>query len=106
VYATGLGLPVLDPTIQALLVDGQQYPVNGPITIPPGDTYHFVSGMAGGATADILQVTLLPGSVGVYEVLLHLNNSLPSNANTAMTIAQNIYVSNSIAFPLYSTTGQ
>jgi hypothetical protein len=31
---------------------------------------------------------------------------LPSNAATAVTIAQNIYVSNAIAFPLYSTTGQ
>jgi len=106
VYATGLGLPVLDPAIQALLVDGQQYPLNGPITVPPGDSVHFVSGMAGGSTADILQVTLLPGSVGVYEVLMHLNSSLPSNANTALTIAQYTYVSNAVAFPVYSTAGQ
>jgi uncharacterized protein (TIGR03437 family) len=106
VYATGIGLPVLDPTLQALLVDGQQYPANGPVTIPPGDSAHFVSGTVGGKTADILQVTLLPGSVGLYEVLLHLNASLASNANTAMTIAQNVYVSNAIAFPVYSTTGQ
>ncbi len=106
VYATGLGLPVLNPTLQTLLADGQQYPVNGPVTIPPGDSAHFVSGMAGGSTADVLQVTVLPGSVGVFEVLLHLNASLPSNANTALTIAQNIYVSNAVAFPLYSTTGQ
>jgi hypothetical protein len=106
VYATGLGLPSLDPTIQALLVDGQQYPANGPVTVPPGDSAHFVSAIAGGSTADVLQVTVLPGSVGLFEVLLHLNASLPSNANTAVTIAQSIYVSNAIAFPLYSTVGQ
>jgi hypothetical protein len=106
VYATGLGLPVLNDTLQALLVDGQQYPTNGPVTVPPGGSPTFVSAMAGGATADVLQATLLPGSVGLFEILLHLNGSLPSNAATAVTIAQNIYVSNAIAFPLYSTTGQ
>ena len=106
VYATGVGLPLLNDTIQALLVDGQQYPANGPVTVPPGGSPTFVSAMAGGSTADVLQVTLLPGSVGLYEVMLHLNPSLPSNAATSLTIAQNIYVSNAIAFPVYSTTGQ
>jgi uncharacterized protein (TIGR03437 family) len=106
VYATGLGLPVLTTSLQQLLVDGQQYPLNGPETVPPGDSNHFVSAMAGGSTADVLQVTVLPGSVGLYEVTLHLNPSLPSNAATTLTIAQYIYVSNPIAFPLYSTTGQ
>src|SRR5271157_465551 len=106
VYATGLGLPVLNDALQALLVDGQQYPANGPITTPPGGSPTFVSAIAGGSTADVLQATLLPGSVGLFEVMLHLNPSLPSNAATALTIAQNIYVSNSIAFPVYSTTGK
>jgi hypothetical protein len=62
--------------------------------------------MAGGSTADVLQVRLLPGSVGLYEVLLHLNPSLPSNAATALTIAQSLYVSNTIAFPVFSTVGK
>jgi hypothetical protein len=106
VYATGLGLPVLTPALQALLVDGQQYPANGPVTVPPPGSPTFVSATAGGSTADVLQSALLPGSVGVFEVLLHLNPSLPSNVATALTIAQNIYISNAIAFPVYSTTGQ
>jgi hypothetical protein len=106
VYATGLGLPVLTDTLQALLVDGQQYPANGPVTQPPGGSATFVSSLAGGSTADVLQATLLPGSVGLFEVMLHLNPSLPSNAATALTIAQNIYVSNAITLPVYSTTGQ
>ena len=106
VYATGLGLPVLNDTLQTLLADGQQFPLNGPVTRPPGGSATFVSAMAGGSTADVLQATILPGSVGLFEVLLHLNPSLPSNAATTLTIAQGTYISNSIAFPVYSTTGQ
>ena len=106
VYATGVGLPVLTPTIQSLLADGQQYPLDGPETVPPSGSATFVSAMAGGSTADVLQVRLLPGSVGLYEVLLHLNPSLPSNAATALTIAQSLYVSNTIAFPVFSTVGK
>ncbi len=106
VYATGLGLPALTTSLQQLLVDGQQYPLNGPITAPPPGSNTFVSATAGGTTADVLQATVLPGSVGLFEILLHLNAQLPSNAATSLTIAQYTYVSNAIAFPVYSTTGQ
>ena len=99
-YATGLGLPVLDQAVQSLLVDGQQYPANGPITVPQ----QSVSAIAGGSTADVLQVTLLPGTVGMFQVLLHLNDSLPTNLNTAVTIAQNDFVSNPVTFALFSPT--
>ncbi|HUA57323.1 MAG TPA: hypothetical protein VML19_01120 [Verrucomicrobiae bacterium] len=99
-YATGLGLPVLDQGVQSLLVDGQQYPANGPITVPQ----QSVSAIAGGSTADVLQVTLLPGTVGMFQVLLHLNDSLPTNLNTAVTIAQNDFVSNPVTFALFSPT--
>ena len=99
-YATGLGLPVLNQNIQSLLVDGQQYPSSGPITVPQ----QSVSAIAGGSTADVLQVTLLPGTVGMFQVLVHLNDSLPTNLNTEITIAQNSFVSNPVAFPLFSPT--
>jgi uncharacterized protein (TIGR03437 family) len=101
-YATGLGLPVLDNNIQPLLVDGQQYPANGPVTVPS----QSVNAIAGGSTADVLQVTLLPGSVGMFEVLLHLNGSLASNLSTAVTIAQNAFVSNPVAFAVFNPSGQ
>jgi uncharacterized protein (TIGR03437 family) len=99
-YATGLGLPVLDQGVQNLLVDGQQYPANGPITVPQ----QSVNAIAGGFTADVLQVTLLPGTVGMFQVLVHLNNSLPTNVNTAITIAQNSFVSNPVTFALFNPT--
>jgi hypothetical protein len=104
IYATGLGLPALENNVQSLLVDGMQYPANGPVTVPPQTA--FVSSTAGGATADVLQATLLPGSVGLYEILLHLNSGLPSNVYTQVTIAQNTFVSNVVVFPVYSLTGQ
>lgn len=106
-YATGLGLPVLDNNVQPLLVDGLQYPANGPITTPPaGNSDTAINSIAGGSTADVLQATLLPGTVGMYEILLHLNNGLASNAFTAVTIAQGSFVSNPVAFPVFNPTGQ
>jgi len=104
IYATGLGLPVLSNNIQSLLVDGMEYPANGPVTIPAQTT--FVSATAGGSTADVLQATLLPGAVGTYEILLHLNSGLPSNQYTQVTIAQNSFISNVVVFPVYSTSGK
>jgi uncharacterized protein (TIGR03437 family) len=100
-YATGLGLPNLTDQVQSLVQTGIQYPINGPVTVPQ----NFVSATAGGSTADVLQATMQPGSVGNYTVLLHLNPGLVSNQNTLVDIAQNTFVSNQVAFPLVSPTG-
>jgi hypothetical protein len=59
---------------------------------------NFVSSLAGGDTADVLSASLLPGTVGIFQVVLHLNSSLPTNADTTLTIAQDIYVSNVVTF--------
>ncbi len=64
----------------------------------------FVSGMAGGKTANILLCGLKPGTIGIYEVHLELNSSLPTNPYTQATIAQDVYVSNIITFPVYNPT--
>jgi hypothetical protein len=48
----------------------------------------------------VLSATLLPGTVGIFQVVLHLNSSLPSNLDTTLTIAQDIYVSNVVTFPV------
>lgn len=100
-YATGLGLPNLTDQVQSLVQTGVQYPVNGPPTVPQ----QFVSSTAGGSTADVIQATMLPGTVGQYQVVLHLNSGLVSNTTTLVNIAQQSYTSNQVAFPLVSETG-
>jgi uncharacterized protein (TIGR03437 family) len=64
----------------------------------------FVSSLAGGKTANVLYAALRPGSIGLYEVHLELNSDLPTNSATQLTIAQDIYVSNVITFPLRNPT--
>ena len=96
VYATGLGLPVVSDATKNLIQTGVQYPSGSPNTVPVS----FVSSLAGGSTADVLSASLLPGSVGIFQVVLHLNAGLASNADTTLTIAQDVYVSNVVTFPV------
>jgi hypothetical protein len=96
VYATGLGLPVVTDANKTLIQTGIKYPPGSPNTVP----VNFVSSLAGGSTADVLSASLLPGTVGIFQVVLHLNSGLPSNPDTTLTIAQDIYVSNVVTFPL------
>jgi len=100
-YATGLGLPNLTDDVAGLVQTGVPYPVNGPTTVPQ----QFVSSTIGGSTADVLQATMLPGTVGQYEVLLHLNANLVTSTETLADIAQNTFVSNHVSFPLVSPSG-
>ncbi|MGH6689305.1 MAG: IPT/TIG domain-containing protein, partial [Gammaproteobacteria bacterium] len=92
VYATGLGLT--NPREGELT--GIRY--NGPQT----DPLEFVSSLAGGKTANVLLATAKQGEVGIYEVHLELNSDLPTNSFTQLTIAQNVYVSNIVTFPVYN----
>ena len=96
VYATGLGLPVLTDSNRDLITTGVKYAAGGPVTVPVSP----VNSIAGGSTADVISATLLPGSVGIFQVLLHLNPSIPTAAFTQLTIAQDIYVSNVITVPV------
>jgi len=98
VYATGLGLPVLNDTISSLLSTGKAWPQDGPVTTPSV----AVSSLAGGSTADVLSATLQPGTVGTFKVVLHLNSSLSTNSATPLTIAQDVYVSNIAHIPVAS----
>jgi uncharacterized repeat protein (TIGR01451 family) len=101
IYATGLGLPNLTDNIAGLVQTGVQYPVNGPVTVPQ----NFVSATVGGSTADVIQATLLPGSVGQFLVVLHLNSNLVTSTTTEATIAQNDFTSNQVQFPLVAPSG-
>jgi hypothetical protein len=102
VYATGLGMPVITADIQPFITTGVQYPQGGPITVP----VNFVSSLAGGKTANVLSASLLPGSVGTFQVLLQLNSSMPTDPFTNLYIAQDIYISNIVTFPVVAPTPQ
>ncbi len=62
-YTTGMGLPVLNSANQPYIVTGAQYPVGAPVTQPQ----QFANALAGGSTADVIQATLLPGTVGLLR---------------------------------------
>jgi uncharacterized protein (TIGR03437 family) len=89
--ATGLG-------ISMQLTENTGIPYSGPPTEPDS----FVSSLAGGKTANVLAASLMPGAVGVYQVQLELNSSMPTDPLTQLTIAQDVYVSNIVTFPLVS----
>ena len=98
VLATGAGVPVLNDTNKSLIQTGYLYPSDGPETAPGVS----MNAIAGGKTADVISATLLPGTVGVYKVLLHLNPDLPTDPLSQLTIAQDIYVSNIVTLPIVS----
>jgi uncharacterized protein (TIGR03437 family) len=100
-YATGLGLPILTDAVQPLVQTGVKYPNPGPNTVPQ----EFVSSTVGGVTADVLSATMMPGQVGNFEVLLHLNVGLVTSNDTVATIAQDTYVSNEVTFPVLNPSG-
>jgi hypothetical protein len=96
IYATGLGL-VKPEEINTTLLTGGQY--TGPLYNEP---IEFVSSLAGAKTANVLYAGLKPGAIGLYEVQLELNSDIPTNPNTQLTIAQDVYVSNIISFPVFN----
>ncbi|HYM11484.1 MAG TPA: hypothetical protein VEU62_12170 [Bryobacterales bacterium] len=99
VFATGLGLtnPSFGPDNG--LETGKKVPTDT-LFLVPANPSDFVSSLAGGKTAEVDFVGLMPGQVGVYQVNLILNSSLPDNPMTPLTIAQGLFVSNVIAFPV------
>jgi hypothetical protein len=100
VYATGLGLPLLTDQNAGLIQTGVAYPANGPVTTPPQEQDTFVSSLAGGKTADVISATLLPGTVGTFKVILHLNSDIPTSNVTPLTIAQGFFVSKIVTLPV------
>ncbi|MBZ5724282.1 MAG: hypothetical protein LAP87_04735 [Acidobacteriia bacterium] len=96
-YATGLGVPNLTSDLQPLIQTGVQFPVGGPVTTPGSS----VSSLAGGLTADVISATLLPGTVGTFQVVLHLNPDVtPVNGFVNLNISQDLFTSNTVAVPV------
>ena len=91
IYATGLGL-LASPNPH--YATGRRY--DGPVAQPAA----FLSSLAGGKTANVIEATPLVGSVGVWVIQLQLNSSLTTDKDTQLTIAQDIYVSNVVRFPV------
>ena len=98
IFATGLGLPILTDSNSGLIVTGAQYPQGAPETFPV--EAQFVSALVGATTADVLDATLVPGTVGQYKVVLHLNSGLASDPAANMTIAQSTFISNTVSIPI------
>ena len=65
-----------------------------------------VSSIIGAKTADVISATLYPGSLGVYKVVLHINSDIPTDPFTSLTIAQDIYVSKVVRFPVVNPNSQ
>lgn len=93
VLATGLGA---DNPRQANT--GQVTPSNGSWNSPPLNPVDSI--LAGGSTANVVNATLFPGTVGVWQVVFQLNSSLADDPLTELTIAQQAAVSNVVTFPL------
>jgi uncharacterized protein (TIGR03437 family) len=93
IYATGLGLVQPDEA-KFGAETGHKY--IGPELNYPNSPVD--DALAGGKTANVLAAGLKPGMIGVYEVQLQLNSDLPTNPQTQLTIAQDIYVSNIVTF--------
>jgi uncharacterized protein (TIGR03437 family) len=94
IWATGLGLVTPDAA-RAGLHTGQAY--DGPAL---NDAASSTSSLAGGKTANVISASAVPGTIGLYKVVLELSSGLTTNAVTQMTIAQDIYVSNVVAVPV------
>ena len=94
-YATGIGAIKDLSGIQLTTTEGVPYggtELNQPL--------EFLSSLAGSLTANVLYGALKPGFIGIYEVVLELNSSLPTNAQTQLTIAQYVYTSNIVTIPV------
>ncbi len=95
VYATGLG-QVYPQQAADHAVTGEQY--DGPTVNDPNE---FVSSLAGGSTANVISAGLLPGTVGLYKVVLELSPGMSVFASYAqLTISQFIYTSNVVNLPV------
>jgi uncharacterized protein (TIGR03437 family) len=96
VYATGIGLPVATSQTAAAFQTGVQFPANTPITAPAQQ----LGAAAQAITANVLQVSGVPGTFGVFELLLQIETNLNSNLNSTLTITQNGLLSNWATFPV------
>lgn len=95
VYAAGMGLVTPDSARNAI-VDGAAY--YGPAA---NNTSDPVSALAGGSSANVISAGLAVGMIGIYQVVLELDNGLSTDPYAQLTISQDIYTSNIVTIPVY-----
>lgn len=101
VFGSGLGLT----DAQDLVQTGMPAPMDTVVNVPlVADD--FVSSLFGGRTAQLEFAGLMPGFVGVYQINLRTNTDLADNPNTPLTIAQVLFVSNTITLPVRNLSPQ
>jgi uncharacterized protein (TIGR03437 family) len=96
IYATGIGITTLEDHVTQAGVTGQAY--QGPVLNIPENNVD--NAQVGGTTANVLFAGLQPGTLGVYVVQLQINDNLPTNTQTQMWIAQNVFTSNIVTIPI------
>jgi hypothetical protein len=96
IYATGIGVPVASAQTAGVFQTGVQFPPNTPITAPSED----VAGAAQGISVNVLQVSGVPGTFGVYEILMQIETNLNTDPVSRLTINQNSLLSNMATFPV------
>jgi uncharacterized protein (TIGR03437 family) len=98
IYAAGLGVTVgpdgTSPEVTGQIYQGPAF--NTPIT--PVD-----NAQVGGRSANVLFSGLVPGTLGVYKVLLQLDPATPTNSRAQMFIAQGLFTSNIVTIPIVSS---
>ena len=96
IYATGLGVTTLADHVTPAAITGRVY--QGPALNIPQTAVD--NAQVGGTTANVLFAGLVPGLLGLYQVQLQLNNTLPTNPLTQLWIAQNVFTSNIVTIPV------
>ncbi|HVV47589.1 MAG TPA: hypothetical protein VHC72_20400, partial [Bryobacteraceae bacterium] len=93
VFATGLG-----PTAPSDIGTGQILPPGTTDTNPPATPVDSI--LIGGTSATILNVSLVPGLVGVYSVQFQIGTEVTTDLAAQLTIAQQAFVSNVVTVPV------
>jgi hypothetical protein len=105
IYVLAAGLGLVGPNAARLaIVDGQAY--TGPALNDPESP---VTAIADAMSATVISAGLevcpcigTPTSIGVYKVVLELNNAITTNPFAQLTISQDVFTSNIVTIPVYS----
>jgi len=95
-YATGLGL-ITPEEARLTLVGRNGFPYQGPAVNSPMVS---VSATAASTTGTIISAAMQVGQIGVYEIVIELNNSVTPNPQAQFTISQSFNTSNIVTVPI------
>ncbi|HLJ50232.1 MAG TPA: hypothetical protein VKU01_29665 [Bryobacteraceae bacterium] len=96
IYATGLG--IVGPSDDAKFAEQTGIPYSFTGLNTPNSP--VADAEIGGLTATVLFSGLKYGTVGVYEVWLQIDSTVPTNPQTQLFIAQDVFTSNIVTIPV------